>query len=312
MLSNNPFAEFEVKSFDDFESRYLNIQQNRTHLDAVYRGQSESSWELIPTIFRDDLNQTSLSFDWVKNRIGEEYLGVRYFAIMADRMGFDLPGELMKLLNVKNVDKFGFKSWYIISKNKYVEVICIAQHHGISTRFLDFTFDPYVALYFAAEGVIRKLLGEMEKADNSNDHFSLWMIDRMYLYNDENCRVKHFEVPTARNKYLNAQRGLFLRPPLPKLGSDKILKSNFDIKEVAIKNCYEIAKQGEGFKNIWPVIYKFNFHFNLAPEILRELDDRKGINITKLKPNLDNIIPYKNFRDSINNLWASLRNKRKN
>lgn len=217
MVSSEPFAEFEIKSFDDFESRYLTIQKNRTHLDAVYRGQSESVWELVPSIFRDNPNQTSLSFDWVKDRISMEYQGVRYFAIMADRMGFDLPGDLMKLLNVKNIDKFGFKSWYITSRNKFVEVICVAQHHGIPTRFLDFTFDPYVALYFAAEGVIRKLLGEVNKAGNSNAQFSLWMIDRLYLY-DEKCTVKHFEVPTARNKYLNAQRGLFLRPPLPKSG----------------------------------------------------------------------------------------------
>ena len=134
------------------------------------------------------------------------------------------------------------------------------------------------------------------------------MIDRLYLYY-KRCNLKHFQVPTARNTYLNAQKGLFLRPPFPPQEHDHIQKTDFDVKEVAISNCYIIAEEGEGFKNLWPVIYKFKIPYELAPEFIRELDNRKGINLTTLKPNLDNIIRYKKFREVVNNLWAELNKK---
>jgi hypothetical protein len=221
-------------------------------------------------------------------------------------MGFDLPGDLFPLLNVRDLDSFGYSTWYFLHKSPFVELTTIAQHHGVRTRFLDFTFDPYLAVYFAAEEVVRKLAGEIDKVHNSDENFSLWMIDRLYLFNP-NCVLIHFVASTARNKYLSAQRGLFLSAPLPSLDSKQIQVTDLNLEEVAIKNCKHIAVDGPGAMNIWPVIWKLYFPFNLAPEILRKLDSR-GINLTSIKPNLDHIVPYQRFRELVNQIWSDLKN----
>lgn len=254
MVETKPFAEFLINSFDDFESRYLTIQQNRNLKDAVYRGQTSSDWGLIPPIFRDASNTSSISFDWIKNKISEEYQNVRYFVQQADEIGFDLPGEIFQILNLKNLDAFGFSNWYPMFANKNIELIALAQHHGAKTRFLDFSFNAYVALYFAAEGAIEKLLENKEKAETLN--FSLWMIDRMYLYFPE-CNLEDVIIPKAKNEYLYAQKGHFWGLPLPTSIGANIQTSDLDLKEVAVKNCYEMAANAPGVKNIWPVIYKF-------------------------------------------------------
>lgn len=285
------------------KKKYFDIQKERTYRDAVYRGQSEAIWELTPSLFRDAPNANSIPFNWVREKIIQEYQDVREFVRLADRRGFNLPGDVFTIINIKTLNNTTFYNWYSTQIDDYVELITTAQHHGVSTRFLDFTFDAYVALYFAAEGAIRILL--REKDENSNDQFALWMIDSMYLNHCE-CKPKHFEVPLARNKYLYEQSGLFLRPPLPNTGRESH-KSDFNIKEVAINNCLDLGGKYEAFKDLWPVINKLNFPFELAPEIIRELDDRKDINITKLKPNLDHIIPYRSFREKVNNLGQKLK-----
>ena len=51
---------------------------------------------------------------------------------------------------------------FLWPEKNYYEIIAIAQHFGLPTRFLDFTYDPLIAIYFAARDSLSKgLLNNM-------------------------------------------------------------------------------------------------------------------------------------------------------
>ncbi len=90
----------------------------------------------------------------------------------------------------------------------------LAQHHGVPTRLLDFTWDARIACYFAATQALR------EKSTS----FSVWAVNAAQLQMDVEIRKRILETgavttdPGARfvfvdasfNPRLRAQRGLFI------------------------------------------------------------------------------------------------------
>lgn len=80
------------------------------HLQYVYRGQSDKTWKLIPSAFRND-------YDFLN-----EKLYIKEFVR-------ELPDQCNSL--------------------EYFDILVKARHYGIPTRLLDFTLNPLVALFFA-------------------------------------------------------------------------------------------------------------------------------------------------------------------
>ncbi|EOL44577.1 FRG domain-containing protein [Enterococcus caccae] len=69
---------------------------------------------------------------------------------------------------IRNFKKYA--SLEIRDKNNIWEILTLAQHHGLPTRLLDWTFSPYVAAHFATENVL------------SDENGAVWCI------NIEECR----------------------------------------------------------------------------------------------------------------------------
>jgi hypothetical protein len=300
-----PFIEKDLNSFEEIDALLFNIRRRRPKKTIFFRGQSESVWGLTPSLFREVLQLQEIPADFVQTCVKNEMQNVRHFVRIADDIGFNLPGSYMKLLNSYKKFKIDYDDWYHLNKNDYIELITISQHHGIPTRFLDFTSEPLIALFFAAEEAAKKQLGMMPKEPLSEEKFSLWIIDAFYLFQPE-CRIITAHAPTARNKYLNAQKGLFITYDLQSEDDFKgKSKEYFNLKKIVEENCHEIAKLGEGAKEIWPVIQKYNFPFEHSFDILRKLDSR-NINLTSIKPSLDNIRLYIDFTNNINRAWANV------
>lgn len=327
MSNDDPFQEVEISSFDEFERTYSDIRINRRLFNTVSRGQAEAVWGLVPSAFRE-FNTNEISLESFKDRIRREFQDVSYFVKIADGLGFDMPGDLLELLNPnkfnltenKNFENKNFYDWYNTTKAGWKEIISIAQHYGVKTRYLDFTFNPHTALFFAAMEVTKKYQRECDKIPESNNQFSLWVLDKDYL-NNPGCTINHFEVPTARNKYLNAQKGLFLSPPLNQLyepgfygrRTESVNKKSLDILEVIKDNNYHLVSNGDiELQRKWPIFYKFSFPFPSAPKILQVLDDEYKINMANQKPNLENIIPYRKFREKLDELASELEDNKGN
>lgn len=177
----------------------------------------------------------------------------------------------------------------------------LAQHHGLATPMLDWTYSPFVALYFAFE--MEKCYCKTELKEPEN-RAVLALTHHLVLEKAEDASlIPRPFVPTGHANYrLTNQAGLFLRMPdyllIPDTGEKKI---NIDLEfylETHFKNeTYEELKAG-GKGNLRPraILQKFIIPNKKRVECLRFLD-YMNINRSSLFPDLDGSARY------CNDLW---------
>ena len=99
-----------------------------------------------------------------------------------------------------------FRSW---PPQEVFETLAIAQHHGVPTRLLDFTYSHRVATWFCANKMAKNAPAEQKACK-----MAVWALDMDILFlGAENYREPPFTkvtVPRAHNSYLHAQQGFFL------------------------------------------------------------------------------------------------------
>lgn len=191
----------------------------------VFRGHSQEHYQLIPTALRPDKidefwkvsilgrpieNQNELS-SW---QIGAEYSLIREFYRLADKQGLDVPisdrirKNLVQEFDIREISLVRTSEKWI--PNDLLEVVALAQHYGIPTRLLDWTYDINVALYFAFKGAIDK-----------EGKLVIWAINKEYLsflkgtVNEVN--IDFITPHYAGNPNLSAQKGLFTSWPVERL-----------------------------------------------------------------------------------------------
>jgi hypothetical protein len=134
-----------------------------------------------------------------------EWVALMEFLRLADEVGLDVPADhrWLRLWNpFHNVvgNGIGIQEW---PPSELYEALAIAQHHGVPTRLLDFSYDPFVAAYFAAE-----------QPPGEPDEIAVWCVDRQMIAltvsSHHHCGIEFVNVPRVRNKNLAAQRALFL------------------------------------------------------------------------------------------------------
>lgn len=128
-----------------------------------------------------------------------------------DKVGLKIPAsqDIRELLD--HDDKREDKYRYYWPNPNYFELISLAQHHGVPTRALDWSYDYKVALYFAVKNILN---------ENEEDCV-LWAFNYKYfekystfvvedgLKSQNEPQLRFYRPRYYNNSNLKAQKGLF-------------------------------------------------------------------------------------------------------
>lgn len=214
---------YSFKTVEEFLNRVMPWGDYRDIDGYVFRGHSMEHYELLPSALRKDAveklwNAAGMPIppngraEKLLHQVLAEFQVLRDFYRLADQRGLAVP--LSPRVRDKLVEErstlmeFDAQIKDLWIPPDLYEAAALAQHYGMPTRLLDWTYDIFVALYFACKGAIDKQ-GDM----------CVWALNKEYvsmLRPTEFIEGVDFITPHySGNPHLYAQKGLFTHVPCP-------------------------------------------------------------------------------------------------
>ncbi|MBF8742157.1 FRG domain-containing protein [Pseudomonas guariconensis] len=181
--------------------------------DFVYRGQADARWGLVPTILRPKRYTPVASMGEgvdTSEMVFFELCALNRFVKHCDAVGIPIPNDSQVLRNnhlSPDAATAYHKEPWRWPDPQILDLMAMAQHHGVPTRLLDWTTRAYTAAYFAASSAVAGF--ENWQLD---DRLAIWALDRVAL--GAHSDIVLHNSPGAISRHLAAQGGLFTVHPL--------------------------------------------------------------------------------------------------
>ena len=135
----------------------LDLANDRWHEKGfwIFRGQNCAEWELMPSLFRcwDEDTRHDYEIMLIENFIRN--MNLAHLPIPGNSLDYLTHATQGGISATQRSLTFTPSSQHHSQRSLFYDfthvVFAIAQHSGVPTRLLDFTYDPLVAAYFAAD-----------------------------------------------------------------------------------------------------------------------------------------------------------------